>query len=79
MRVFKRLFWLCTGVGMGLAFGFLAFRKAYLTSRRYAPGPLVDRWAGRVGQAVRDGRKAFQEREAVLWERLESSGRAGRR
>ena len=77
--MFKRLFWLVTGAGMGLAFGFLAFRKAYLTSRRYAPGPVMDRWVGRMGQALREGRKAFAERESVLWERLESSGRPGRR
>ena len=68
--MFKRLFWLAVGLGAGLAFGFLAFRKAYLTTRRYAPGLVVDRWVDRIGQAVRDGRKAFHEREAVLWERL---------
>jgi len=64
---------------MGLAFGFLAYRKAYQTTRRYAPGPLIDRWADRVAQAVREGRKAFREREDLLWERLESSGGRGRR
>ena len=77
--MFKRLFWLCVGVGMGLAFGFLAYRKAYQTGRRYAPGPLIDRWADRVTQAVREGRKAFREREDLLWERLESSGPGSRR
>ena len=76
--MFKRLFWLCVGLGVGLAFGFLAYRKAYRTTRRYAPGPLVDRWADRVAQALREGRKAFREREDLLWERLESSGRGTR-
>jgi hypothetical protein len=71
--------WLCVGVGFGLAAGFLAFRKAYLTSRRYAPGPLVDRWADRAAQAVREGKKAFRERENVLWDRLESRGVRGAR
>ncbi len=76
--MFKRLFWLCVGTGMGLAFGFLAFRKAYLASRRYAPGPALDRWVDRVSQAMREGRKAFRERESTLWDRLESSGRSRR-
>lgn len=68
----RRLFWLVVGLGMGLAFGFLAYRKAYRTSRRYLPGAVVDRWAGRMTQALREGRKAFQEREALLRERLAS-------
>ena len=76
--MFKRLFWLMVGLGAGLAFGFLAFRKAYQTTRRYAPGAVIDRWADRAAQALREGRKAFREREDVLWERLERSGRAGR-
>lgn len=74
MFVFKRLFWMCVGVGAGFAFGFLAFRRAYLTSRRYAPGPVIDRWADRAAQALREGRKAFREREDLLRERLERPG-----
>jgi hypothetical protein len=70
--LFKRLFWASVGLGIGLALGFLAFRKAYLTSRRYAPGPLLDRWADRLSQAVREGRKAFHEREGVLLDRLDA-------
>jgi hypothetical protein len=77
--MFKRLFWLCVGVGMGLAFGVLAYRKAYRTTRHYAPGPTLDRWAGRLAQAVREGQKAFREREGTLRDVLESSGRLPRR
>ena len=75
--MFKRLLWLVMGLGAGLAFGFLAFRKAYLASRRYAPGPVVDRGVDRISQALREGRKAFEERQSVLWERL--GGDPGRR
>ena len=53
-----------------MAFGFMAFRKAYLTSKRYAPGPVVDRWADRMGQALREGKSAFREREDRLRSRL---------
>ena len=66
----KRLSGLAVGLGFGLAFGFLAFRKAYKTTQRYAPGPVVDRWAHRIGQATREGRKAFREREGLLKERI---------
>jgi hypothetical protein len=72
--VFKRALWLCVGLGAGLAFGYLAFRKAYLTTKRYAPGPTLDRWADRLSQAWREGNKAFREREGVLWDRIEAGG-----
>jgi hypothetical protein len=76
--MFKRMLWLCIGVGAGLAFGFMAFRKMYQTTRYYAPGAVVDRWADRAAQAMREGKKAFREREDTLWERLERADRARR-
>jgi hypothetical protein len=64
--VFKRLFWLCTGVGFGFGSSFWVMRAFRRTVDRYRPTRVVARLEGDVRAAVAEGRVAMHEREASL-------------
>jgi hypothetical protein len=64
--VFKRLFWLCTGVGFGFGSSFWVMRAFRRTVDRYRPTRVVARLEGDVRAAVAEGRVGMQEREAAL-------------
>jgi hypothetical protein len=64
--VFKRLFWLCTGVGFGFGSSFWVMRAFRRTVDRYRPTRVVARLEGDVKAAVAEGRVAMHEREAAL-------------
>jgi hypothetical protein len=75
--VFKRLFWLCTGVGFGFGSSFWVMRAFRRTVDRYRPTRVVARLEGDVRAAVAEGRVAMHEREASL--RSVRSGASGPR
>ena len=64
--MFKRLFWLCTGVGFGFGSSFWVMRAFRRTVDRYRPTRVVARLEGDVRAAVAEGRVAMHEREAAL-------------
>ena len=64
--MFKRLFWLCTGVGFGFGSSFWVMRAVRRTVDRYRPTRVVARLEGDVRAAVSEGRIAMREREAAL-------------
>ena len=70
--MFKRLFWLVTGVGFGFGSSFWVMRAFRRTLDRYRPTAVVARLEGDVRAAVAEGRVAMHEREAAL-----RSARAG--
>lgn len=76
--MFKRLFWLAVGVGLGFGLSIWLARFFRQTAERYTPESV----AGRIGdglrdlgrdvrEAVREGREAMAEREAQLRAELE--------
>lgn len=80
--MFKRLFWLVTGIAFGVTMAFLAQRSVRRQADRLRP----ERVAGDVAGAIRDlgadlraavaeGRVAMSEREGELRESLDSPGR----
>ena len=64
--MFKRLFWLCTGMGFGVGSSFWVMRAVRRTVDRYRPTRVVARLEGDVRAAVSEGRIAMREREAAL-------------
>jgi hypothetical protein len=64
--VFKRLFWLTLGFGLGLASSWAVTRRLRRVAARYAPTEVVDRWGGTMRAAVDEGRTAMRDREAEL-------------
>ena len=64
--MFKRLFWLCTGVGFGFGSSFWLMRAWRRTVDRYRPTRVVARLEGDVRAAVAEGRVAMREREEAL-------------
>jgi hypothetical protein len=64
--VFKRLFWLCTGIGFGFGSSFWLMRAVRRTVDRWRPSRVVARLEGDVRAAVTEGRAAAREREAAL-------------
>lgn len=71
--MFKRLFFTAVGLGAGLALGVYVVRKVDETQRRMRPealaanaGARVDSIAGRVREALDEGRAAAAAREAEL-------------
>jgi hypothetical protein len=71
--VFRRLFWLCLGVGFGFGSSFWVMRFVRETAARYAPervsADLTDAIKNLgidLRTAVADGREAMREREAEL-------------
>jgi hypothetical protein len=64
--VFKRLFWLSTGMGFGFGSSFWLMRAVRRTVDRYRPTAVVSRLEGDVRAAVAEGRVAARQREASL-------------
>jgi hypothetical protein len=64
--VFKRLFWLCTGVGFGFGSSLWVMRAFRRTVDRFRPTRVVARLEVDVRAAVAEGKVAAREREAAL-------------
>lgn len=76
--MFKRLFWLSVGVGVGIAGSFSVTRRVRATVDRYRPeqlsaaaGDAARRLGTDVRAALTEGRAAMVEREAELRARLD--------
>lgn len=79
--MFKRLFWLAVGVGLGFGLSIWAAKAMKRTAERYTPESIAGRLADGLREmgrelrlAVQEGREAMAEREAEL--RGEVEGRA---
>jgi hypothetical protein len=77
--VFKRIFWMSTGMAVGAGSAFWAKRKVEATVERYLPEQVADRAAtsakdlGRtVLAAASEGREAMRATEAELRARVEA-------
>ena len=76
--MFKRLFWLCVGIGLGAGMSYWLARFLRQTAERYSPervsGEVVN-GARRLGTdlrvALNEGREAMRKREAELRADLE--------
>ena len=76
--MFKRLFWLCVGVGLGAGMAYWLQKFLRQTAERYSPervsGDVAD-GVRRIGtdlrRAVNEGRETMRKREAELWAELE--------
>ena len=82
--MFKRLFWLCVGIGLGAGMSFWLARFVKQTAERFSPERVSNdltqglrRFGTDVRAAVSEGREAARKREAEL--RAELDVRAGRR
>jgi hypothetical protein len=71
--MFKRLFWLVIGVGFGFGVSFWVARFIKETVDRYSPERVSSDLAGAIRsfgtdirEAVAEGRRAMQEREAEI-------------
>jgi hypothetical protein len=76
--MFKRLFWLCVGIGLGAGMSYWLARFLRQTAERYSPervsNDVVDglrRLGSDVRTAVGEGREAMRKREAELRADLE--------
>jgi hypothetical protein len=76
--MFKRLFWLCVGVGLGAGMAYWLQKFLRQTAERYSPERVsndVVESARRLGTDVRraidEGREAMRKREAELRAELE--------
>jgi len=77
--MFKRLFWLCVGVGLGFGLSYWLARLLRQTAERYSPERVSNdvadglrRLGADVRAAVAEGRDAMREREAELRAELDS-------
>jgi hypothetical protein len=77
--MFKRLFWLMTGVGLGFGMSFWIMRMVRETVERYSPhrisSELTEAARGvglDVRQAVTEGREAMRQHEAELRAQVET-------
>jgi len=77
--VFKRLFWLAVGVGLGFGLSFWMARAVKRTAERYTPESVAGRLGDTLGavgrdlrEALREGREAMAQREAELRADLET-------
>jgi hypothetical protein len=71
--VFRRLYWFCIGIGVGLGTSFWLTRFVKQTAARYTPERVSAELTGAIKgigtdlrQAVAEGRSAMQEREVAL-------------
>ena len=76
--MFKRLFWLCVGIGLGAGLAYWLQKALRQTAERYSPervgGDLADgarRLSTDVRKAIEEGREAMRKREAELRADLE--------
>lgn len=73
--MFKRLFWLSVGTGLGFGLSFWIMRTVRSTVERYSPERVSSDLSGALRQlggdlraAVADGRQAMAQREAEVRE-----------
>jgi len=64
--VFKRLFWLVVGFGLGIGSSWAITRRLRRIVQRLAPADMVDRWSDNLRSAVSEGRLAMRTREVEL-------------
>jgi hypothetical protein len=83
--MFRRIFWLAVGLGLGFGCSFWLMRFLRETVDRYRPERVSQDLAGAVGKlgadlraAIREGRMAMAEREEELYAELDNQ-RAARR
>jgi len=76
--MFKRLFWLCVGIGLGAGMAYWLQKFLRQTAERYSPERVsndVVESARRLGtdvrKAIEEGREAMHKREAELRTELE--------
>ncbi len=76
--MFKRLFWLVTGIAFGVTMALSVERALRRQARRFTPDRVADDLVGAarglvidLRDAVAEGRVAAKEREAELRERLD--------
>jgi len=76
--MFKRLFWLCVGIGLGAGMAYWLQKFLRQTAERYSPERVsndVVESARRLGtdmrKAIEEGREAMRKREAELRTELE--------
>src|SRR5207244_1799394 len=79
LAVFKRLFWLCVGVGLGFGLSYWLARFLRQTAERYSPERVSNdvadglrRLGADVRAAVAEGREAMREREGELRAELDA-------
>lgn len=77
--MFKRLFWLAVGAGLGFGMSFWITRTVRSTIERYTPqrvssdlSTAMRQLGADIRAAVAEGRQAMSEREAELRETMES-------
>jgi gas vesicle protein len=83
--MFKRIFWLAIGLGLGFGMSFWIMRFVRETVDRYRPERVSQDLAGAISKlgddlraAVREGRMAMREREEELRSEMERSRTADR-
>ena len=83
--MFKRIFWLAIGLGLGFGMSFWFMRFVRETVERYKPERVSQDLAGAISKlgddlraAVSEGRMAMREREEELRAEVETA-RSGRR
>jgi hypothetical protein len=64
--LFKRMFWLIFGFGLGVASSWAVTRRVRRVMQRITPTDVVDRWSDNVRSAVSEGRTAMRTREVEL-------------
>jgi len=76
--MFKRLFWLCVGIGLGAGMAYWLQKFLRQTAERYSPERVstdvadgVKRLGTDLRRAVNEGRETMRKREAELWAELE--------
>ena len=76
--MFKRLFWLAVGIGLGAGMAYWLQKFLRQTAERYSPERVsndvadgVRRLGEDLKRAVNDGRETMRKREAELWAELE--------
>jgi hypothetical protein len=76
--MFKRLFWLCVGIGLGAGMAYWLQKFVRQTAERYSPERVstdvvdgVRRLGTDLRKAVDEGRETMRKREAELWAELE--------
>ena len=84
--MFKRLFWLAIGLGLGFGLSFWLMRFIRETVDRYRPERVSQDLAGAISKlgddlraAVREGRLAMAEREEELRSEVDAQRTARRR
>jgi len=76
--MFKRLFWLCVGIGLGAGMAYWLQKFLRQTAERYSPERVSNdvvesarRLSTDVRKAIDEGREAMRKREAELRAELE--------